>query len=596
MKLSKLYSNKYREFEPILFRKGLNIILGEIRLKDNKDKDTHNLGKSTFGQLLDFCLLKGKSKSFFLFANYEVFCDFEFFLELRLSKGSYLTLRRTVETPSKVSFKRHSERNADFSNIDENDWDHLDIPFEKAKSLLGGILNWHGIRPWSFRKLTGYLLRSQEDYLRVFQLGNFLGSHSEWKPFLSHLIGFDGHLVEKHYDKESELAEQNQTVKRLKSEISDLDTDAGKVAGLILLKTQEINNRKKFIDEFDFRDQDKLETIKLVDELDVEISDLNQRRYSLRFSEKKLRAALKQEKLLFNSEDASSLFEEAGVLFEGQIKKDFDQLIKFNRAITKERNEYLKEEKKEIDTELEVIESQLNTLSKARSDRLHNLGETDVFERFKQATNELVQLEADVEGYTRLQRRLREIESEQSLLEELENQERQIQAAINADVRVQNENTESLFAKIRLNFSNFVESVIDQKALITVTVNDRGHLNFDSEILDQEGQRSSASSGHSYQKLLCIAFDFAVLQAHLDETFPRFVYHDGLFETLDDRKKVNLLSAIRNCCALGIQSIVTVIDSDLPEENKDELFSKEEVILLLHDEGDDGRLFKMPAW
>ena len=27
------------------------------------------------------------------------------------------------------------------------------------------------------------------------------------------------------------------------------------------------------------------------------------------------------------------------------------------------------------------------------------------------------------------------------------------------------------------------------------------------------------------------------LRAHLDDKFPRFVYHDGVFESLDDRKK-----------------------------------------------------------
>ena len=61
MKLSKLYSNKPNLFETIFFSSGLNVIQGEIRLPENKRKDTHNLGKSILGKLLDFCFLSKKN-------------------------------------------------------------------------------------------------------------------------------------------------------------------------------------------------------------------------------------------------------------------------------------------------------------------------------------------------------------------------------------------------------------------------------------------------------------------------------------------------------------------------------------------------------
>jgi len=44
-----------------------------------------------------------------------------------------------------------------------------------------------------------------------------------------------------------------------------------------------------------------------------------------------------------------------------------------------------------------------------------------------------------------------------------------------------------------------------------------GHLDFRAELLDDAGNATSADRGHSYKKLLCIAFDLAVLRAHLDE-------------------------------------------------------------------------------
>ncbi|MGE0529217.1 MAG: DUF2326 domain-containing protein, partial [Bdellovibrionales bacterium] len=140
--------------------------------------------------------------------------------------------------------------------------------------------------------------------------------------------------------------------------------------------------------------------------------------------------------------------------------------------------------------------------------------------------------------------------------------------------------------------------VIDRNALLSVSPNQPGHFDFRAEILDEAGNTTSADLGHTYRKLLCIAYDLAVLRAHIQDRFPRFVYHDGVFESLDDRKKENLLSVIREYSDFGLQPIITLIDSDQPLRSDSEppVFFNDEIVLLLHDEGADGRLFKMDAW
>ena len=129
-------------------------------------------------------------------------------------------------------------------------------------------------------------------------------------------------------------------------------------------------------------------------------------------------------------------------------------------------------------------------------------------------------------------------------------------------------------------------------------VNGEGHLEFRADILDDAGKATSAGLGHTYRKLLCIAFDLAVVRAHLDDKFPRFVYHDGVFESLDDRKKANLLAVVREYADLGVQPIITLIASDMPPlaEDGGPAFTPDEVVLTLHDEGPEGRLFRMKAW
>jgi uncharacterized protein YydD (DUF2326 family) len=93
-----------------------------------------------------------------------------------------------------------------------------------------------------------------------------------------------------------------------------------------------------------------------------------------------------------------------------------------------------------------------------------------------------------------------------------------------------------------------------------------------------------------------VLFDLALLKVYEDMPFFHFVYHDGVFESLDDRKKLALLAVIREQIASKrTQYILTLIDSDMPRDadGKKAEFKEDEVILRLHDDGNKGRLFMM---
>jgi uncharacterized protein YydD (DUF2326 family) len=223
------------------------------------------------------------------------------------------------------------------------------VPFGRAKELLDSLLDWRALKPWAYRKGLGYFLRSQDDFRDVFHLRQFASSHADWKPFLAHILGFDDELIARHYAKEQELAEKQATEQTINQELGGSVEDASKIDGILLLKQQEVEKKQQLLDAFDFRAQDKAQTKQLVDEVDENIASLNARRYSLAQNRKKIIGSLEEDQILFNPDDAKTLFEEAGVLFEGQIKKDFHQLIAFNKAITDERHVYLQEERAEIE-------------------------------------------------------------------------------------------------------------------------------------------------------------------------------------------------------------------------------------------------------
>lgn len=597
MKLSKLYSNKSAVFSPILFNSGLNVVLAEIHHPKNQQKDTHNLGKTTLGRLLDFMFLSKTDPRFFLFKHIDVFGDFVFFLEIELSDGSFLTIRRSVKNATKVSFKRHSLNNQDFSNLKDQEWNHQNIPFKQSKVILDGILNWRGLHNWPYRKVMGYLLRSQDDYREVFQLQKFTSKHMYWKPFLAHLLGFDSKIIDAHYKFEKKLSEKQQELRVAKKELLGIHLDANEL-GAELSKRQEIlDYKQRQLNSFDFSDIDNALISKLVGEINKKISMLNKERYALRFNKNKIQSSLEADQFLFSIEDAQTLFKEAEVLFEGQIKKNFEQLIEFNRAVTFERKAYLQEELAEIELEIHRISREINNLEENRRQKLSLLNTTDVFEKYKSLADEILVLRVEAESMTHQLFYLNSIQRLKAEVEELNSGFHDLEQKIALNVEMQTSFDDSLFTSIRSFFEEIVEEVIDQKALLSVTTNQNGHLEFKAEIINTLGKATGADMGHTYRKLLCVAFDLAVLRAHLNQEFPRFVYHDGIFESLDDRKKEKLLKVIRQYSELGIQSVITVIDSDLPmTEPEHPVFDPSEVILTLHDDGDDGRLFKMKIW
>jgi ankyrin repeat protein len=96
VQLSRLYTNLDEVFAPIHFNAGaaskrLNVVFAEVTRKKTKDGDSHNLGKTTLIEVLDFLLLKDiTSTDHFLERHRERFGDFVFYLEVALHGGGYL--------------------------------------------------------------------------------------------------------------------------------------------------------------------------------------------------------------------------------------------------------------------------------------------------------------------------------------------------------------------------------------------------------------------------------------------------------------------------------------------------------------------------
>ncbi|MDR1873136.1 MAG: DUF2326 domain-containing protein [Deltaproteobacteria bacterium] len=565
MKLSKLYSNSPHIFKPIVFNDGVNVIMAEHMLLENLNKNNKNLKKSFLGFILDFTLLSNKDINLFLSKNYKIFDPLVFFLEIKVDNANYITIKRSVAEPSKICFKTRPTPLQDFSDPPLEDWDRQDLSLDQAIEELNGLLDFQSARPWNYRAALFNSIHARRDIHDIFKKSLKLHSkHINSIPLQACLLGFNAYLILKLYEKEDKLQEllikENELREKVQLFLYNLGyTD---IEGLLLLKSDEVARQQKLLDAFDFSEPDYERTINLADNIDVRIAELNNERYSLNFNLNKIKSSLESGQILFSPEKAKLLFEEAGVLFAGQIKKDFETLIAFNRAITEERQKYLQVEFAEIKTKLQNIDTELIILNKKRSDILSFITEKDSFKKYKKLSNELVTLRSDlaildekrihIRGLADLRKEIKIIKAEINALKE----------SVNDDIYIHKSNNTSIYSQIRLYFSEIIENVLSRKAILSVLINKAGHLKFRGSMLNESGSSIVPTNRSPYRKLFRVAFDLAVLRSRIHEKFPRFVFYDGVFESLNPQKKEKLLLEFGRQADLGLQPIIINLDSD----------------------------------
>jgi uncharacterized protein YydD (DUF2326 family) len=595
MKLSKIYSNNEAVFNSIKFHEGLNVILGEIRLPGNIDKDSHNLGKSKLCELIDYCLLKEKSQDFFLFKHFDVFKDFIFFLEIVLNDGSYLTIRRSVESNTKVQLKIHEEINQDLNTLESSEWDYKDLGLDKSKLILDSILSLHAIEPWDYRTAINYALRSQEDFLDIFKLSNFLGRHINWKPYIGHTLGFNAKNLTKNYELVGLQGKTEDKLNDLVNEIGDILGDQEEVlAGLYQNKKTAILELQSQMDEFNFDQLDSQTIDTLTDDIEAEISDLVKIKYYLSSKIKKLKDSIDRSKIKLNTNTTKKLFEEAGVLFPSQLKRSYDELITFNRKINIERKGFVSDKINSFRLELEEISIKLKELNDRKSSSLKILNTTDPMSKYKSMTAQLISKNVEFQQIEKKLETSKKIKVLDNQLLNIRKDRTETSGLIRADKDQVITTLDNTYDKIKTEFANFIKIVLGSKGQISTRQNKEGNLDFTAGFIDENGIETGESDGHSYKRLLCIGYDLAVIQAYSDQDFIKFLYHDGGLETLDSRKQLNFIKYIRDYPQEhGLQYILTAIDSELPDSFH---FEDSEICLTLHDDGASGRLFKMPSW
>src|SRR5699024_262933 len=151
------------------------VIFGHVSNLEDLDKDSHNLGKSTLIDLIDFLLLKDIGKKHFL--KKSQFSGHFFYLEIKINSGKYVTIRRDVDKTSKINMVVHLEGNQNYRK--NTDWTYEELALgssdecKNTRTILNKLLNFDVLKGEIYRKTSGYFMRTQDDYKDVFKLQKY---------------------------------------------------------------------------------------------------------------------------------------------------------------------------------------------------------------------------------------------------------------------------------------------------------------------------------------------------------------------------------------------------------------------------------------
>jgi uncharacterized protein YydD (DUF2326 family) len=598
MKLSRLYSDQPELFTPIVFNgvtnSSINVVFARITKPKDPNKDSHNLGKTTLIHLLDFLLLKHIDKEHIFLKHAALFAKFTFYLEVQTPQGSFVTIKRSARNHNRASLKKHDKSEPDLTGAQENSWDHYDITIDKARQILDGYLSLNSIKPWDYRKGVSYFLRTQEDYRDYFQINKFVkGRDVDWKPYLAHVVGLDPTILQAKYQLDDSIADLEKKRAERQAEVHFDEEGYTKLQARISIQQEEVQRTGQLLDKFDFRQQEERMNRHVVRDVERRIAEINSGLYSIEYDLEQLRSALKTG-FSFKIEDVKQIYEEAKSYLPEALYNDYASLLDFNKKLTHERNALMRKQIKEFEAQRDSLTKEAQTLNQERVQLLALLDTEDTFKKFKGLQKEHSQQQAELQYLLAQKERLDKVLAISRDLHQLERErDEQVEKLKDAMVEPTNRTKE-----IQIEFHRLVQKVLDLTGEFYLRVNQSGNVEFtiDTKLPRSSREVSSQSEGTSYKKLLCALFDLAILRTYSKEAFYHFVYHDGILEGLDVRKRLLVLDVLReSSVSFGIQCIISVIDADLPRDAGDNKipFPAGEIILDLHDGGPKGRLFKM---
>ncbi|MDE6434448.1 MAG: DUF2326 domain-containing protein, partial [Lachnospiraceae bacterium] len=545
-------------------------------------------------KIIDFLLLKDYKNGGFL--SGERFSHYEFFLEIKLNKGGYVTIKRSLKDIKHVAFVKHKDRNQNFNGY--ADWEVYPI-YGTAKGVTYGIdvlqemLAFDVFQDNKYRKVLGYFLRRQEDYSNPFQLQkNIRNKDNVWKPILFELLGYNQKLLDNIYAVTEKIKRISDEISILKSKYQIDDSGLDAIRNQKELLEGNIDELSGRVEKFDFYMKEAQISKELIDNIERQIANYNMQIYNLKSEIKMINESL-QDSETYSYDNVFELFNDVKLFFPEQLKHSYEELIDFNNKIITERTNILHEKLKEKEVLVVEIDENLKRLNTKRMESLGKLQQVETFQKFKDSHAEIAMLNSNL---AEVNKKIEMIESIIGKRRERDSEKAQL-SILKEELSKLVENSTERGIHIKSMFAKYFKEIVGEDVRLVFALpksDDAANINFEIKTFDNRGNETQRGEGYTYKKEICACMDLAILMSYLDKSFFRFVLHDGILDGDDRRIASAYLDLVRRLCDDGIQCIITMIDSVVPlnEDGSKYQLQSGELVLELNDNPDGhGTLF-----
>jgi uncharacterized protein YydD (DUF2326 family) len=278
--------------------------------------------------------------------------------------------------------------------------------------------------------------------------------------------------------------------------------------------------------------------------------------------------------------DIETLYAEAGIVLADTVKRRFDEVEAFHRAVLHNRQSHLAGEVTATERRIADRTSRVSDLDNRRAGIMKMLTEGGALEHYNRLRDEATRVQADMEA---LRHRLAAAERIESTKAQLNIERATIEKALKDDILERKE----IINAATLTFEALSQALYERQGVLTIGDSPNGP-EFEVRI---DSQRSK---GINNMQIFCFDLMLTELGANRRKN-PGFLVHDShLFDGVDERQVARALQlGARRAEEKGFQYIVTLNSDALPKEGFDAGFNPEDFVLnvRLTDAVETGGLF-----
>lgn len=521
VKLIKLYSIP-KIFDDIIFKDGLNMILGEKCDENNPTgRKTNGVGKSICIEFINFCLLKEYDKSRIAKIPPTILNDeIEIVLEIKI-KDDNITIKRNIKNPNipKIIYKEEEKEFKDLS--------------EANKFLEKLIYNNEGtISTPSYRELISSLMREEtsgfNNILNYYDATKKIPDNP--KPLLYMLrIDIEVYLQIKNIIKDIELTQKK---------INDLKN---KLTNNKMIKLEEVRAELNAMDDQVEKMELAIESAKsnqAFDTLQNDLIQLEETMEKLRIKQKTIRYEMKKIKSLpepekVNTNEIKLMYDYFKEGLGDIVEKSLNEVIRFKEKIEDYQNKLITEKYQTLEKENKDITELLRKYDEQYSKKMKIIDSKGVLKNLKNS----IKIYADKsKELGEKNQKLKSLDEEEIYLKRIKSDK--VTTIIILDKLIQE--NDNIIKSFEETIYNIHQSIMgNKKCYFQIKTKEKGKNVIEVEL------RIDADGSFSIDRTKVFLYDVSLLfNEETRKRHPKFLIHDNIFSVDQDTliQSLNFLS------------------------------------------------------